>query len=67
MFITTDILDLHVLYNFQSAIGANAKKLLKAQFKKYKLACGDAKQPMTFEKWNASRVRMQEMRKGKNG
>lgn len=48
-------------------LGAKAKKLLKAQFKKYKLACGDAKKPMTFEKWNASRVRMQEMRKEKNG
>ena len=45
-------------------MGAKEKKLLKAEFKKRKLACGDARKPMTFEKWNASRIRMQEMRKG---
>ena len=45
-------------------MGAKEKKILKAEFKKRKLACGDARKPMTFEKWNASRIRMQEMRKG---
>ena len=45
-------------------MGAKEKKLLKAEFKKRKLACGEPRKPMTFEKWNASRIRMQEMRKG---
>lgn len=43
-------------------MGTAEKKLLKAQFKKHKLACGEAKKPMAFEQWNASRLRMESMR-----
>ena len=46
-------------------MGAKEKKLLKAEFKKRKLACGEPRKPMTFEKWNEARIRMQTLR-GKN-
>jgi hypothetical protein len=45
-------------------MGTAEKKLLKAQFKKHKLACGEAKKPMAFEQWNASRLRMEKLRNG---
>ena len=44
-------------------MGANEKKLLKAEFKKRKLACGEAKKPQTFEQWSAAYKRMENMRK----
>ena len=43
-------------------LGASYKKELKAQFKKQKLNCGDARKPLSFEQWVASRNRMEEMR-----
>ena len=45
-------------------MGTAEKKLLKAQFKKYKLACGEPKKPMAFAQWNASRLRMENLRNG---
>jgi putative metallohydrolase (TIGR04338 family) len=43
-------------------MGRDAAKVLKEEFKKQKLACGDARKPMTFEQWKASRDRMEKMR-----
>ena len=49
-------------------LGAEYKKELKVQFKKNKLNCGEARKPMSFENWVASRNRMKEMRnKMENG
>ena len=47
-------------------LGAEYKKELKAQFRKNKLACGEAKQPLSFEKWKEMRQRMENIRNGKN-
>ena len=47
-------------------LGAEYKKELKAQFRKNKLACGEAKQPLSFEKWKEMRQRMEMIRNGKN-
>lgn len=46
-------------------IGAKEKKILKAEFKKSKLACGEPRKPMTFDKWNEARIKMEILR-GKN-
>ena len=45
-------------------MGTHAKKVLKGEFKKRKLACGAPRKPMTFEQWNAARLRMETMRDG---
>ena len=45
-------------------LGADYKKELKAQFKKQKLAFGDAREPMSFEQYRASVIRMEKMRNG---
>lgn len=39
-------------------IGADAKKILKEEFKKRKLACGVARKPMTYTQWKAARERL---------
>ena len=46
-------------------IGRDAARVLKSEFKKRKLACGEARKPMSFEQWNASRIRMEKIRSGK--
>lgn len=43
-------------------MGAEAKKVLKAEFKKRKLAYGDARKPMSFDQWNAARKKMEKIR-----
>tara|TARA_R110000803_G_scaffold40261_6_gene86788 strand:+ start:1130 stop:1828 length:699 start_codon:yes stop_codon:yes gene_type:complete len=43
-------------------MGANEKKILKEEFKKAKLKCGDARKPQTFEVWMESKKRMATMR-----
>jgi hypothetical protein len=43
-------------------MGANEKKILKEEFKKVKLKCGDARKPQTFEVWMESKKRMVAMR-----
>jgi len=43
-------------------MGAKEKKILKAEFKKRKLACGEARKPMTYEQWVSSVRRMEKMR-----
>jgi hypothetical protein len=44
-------------------IGADAKKILKEEFAKRKLACGVARKPLTYTQWKAARERMQGIRK----
>lgn len=39
-------------------LGAEHKKVLKGEFRKSKLACGNARKPMTFEQWKAARARI---------
>ena len=39
-------------------IGADAKKILKEEFKKRKLACGAARKPLTYTQWKAARERL---------
>lgn len=39
-------------------IGADAKKILKEEFKKRKLACGAARKPLTYTQWKAARSRL---------
>jgi hypothetical protein len=43
-------------------LGAEHKKILKEEFKKRKLACGEPRNPLTFEQWKAARDRMEKMR-----
>lgn len=43
-------------------LGAEYKKELKSQFKKNKLACGEAHKPMDYDTWVASVKRMEKMR-----
>lgn len=43
-------------------MGAKEKKLLKAEFKKRKLSCGEARKPMDYDTWLASVKRMEKMR-----
>ena len=43
-------------------MGREAASLLKAEFKKAKLACGEPRKPLTFEQWKAARDRMSKMR-----
>lgn len=43
-------------------MGAAHKKELKAQFKLAKLPCGEARKPMSFENWVATKNRMEKMR-----
>ena len=43
-------------------MGQESVKVLKSEFKKRKLAFGDAKKPMSFENWVAAKERMEEMR-----
>ena len=43
-------------------LGAEHKKVLKQEFKKRKLAYGDAKKPMSFEQWKATKVKLEKMR-----
>ena len=40
----------------------HAKKMLKKEFTKRKLKCGEASKPMTFEKWLESKKRMEKIR-----
>ena len=46
-------------------IGSEAKKTLKAEFKKRKLACGKASKPMNIEQWRFAKQRMENIRNGK--
>ena len=43
-------------------MGSEEKKILKGEFKKAKLKCGDARKPQTFEVWMESKKRMAAMR-----
>ncbi len=43
-------------------IGADAKKILKEEFKKRKLACGVKRKPMTYTQWKAARNKMEKIR-----
>lgn len=43
-------------------MGREAASILKAEFKKAKLACGEPRKPLTFEQWKAARDRMSKMR-----
>ena len=43
-------------------MGAKEKKILKEEFKKKKLACGEPRKPMSYENWVASVRRMEKMR-----
>jgi len=45
-------------------LGAEYKKELKSQFKKRKLAFGEARKPMPFEQWKEMRQRMEKLRNG---
>ena len=46
-------------------MGAKEKKILKDEFRKAKLAVGDARKPQTFEVWMKARERMAAMREAK--
>lgn len=46
-------------------MGRDAASILKAEFKKAKLACGEARKPLTYEQWKAARDRMEMMRERK--
>lgn len=43
-------------------MGSAEKKLLKAEFKKSKLPCGEPRKPMTFPQWKAAKERMEVLR-----
>ena len=43
-------------------MGRHEADLLKAEFKKSKLACGNPRKPMSFEQWVAAKNRMEKMR-----
>lgn len=43
-------------------IGADAKKILKEEFAKRKLACGVARKPLTYTQWKATRKKMEKIR-----
>ena len=43
-------------------LGAKEKKILKEEFKKKKLACGEPRKPMSYENWVASVRRMEKIR-----
>ena len=43
-------------------MGEKEKKILKEEFKKKKLACGEPRKPMSYENWVASVRRMEKMR-----
>ena len=43
-------------------MGADVAKSLKSEFKNSKLSYGDARKPMTFDQWIASKNRMEKMR-----
>lgn len=45
-------------------LGSDCKKALKAEFKKRKLAFGEARKPMGLEQWKASKARMENLRNG---
>lgn len=42
-------------------MGKEAATILKSKFKKMKLACGEPRAPMTYEKWLAARLRAEHM------
>lgn len=44
-------------------MGRREADLLKAEFKKSKLACGNARKPMTFEQWVAAKNKMKKIQK----
>ena len=43
-------------------MGGNEKKILKEEFKRAKLKCGDARKPQSFEVWLVSKKKMEQMR-----
>lgn len=43
-------------------MGANEKKILKNEFKRKGLSFGEARKPMSFDNWLASKQRMEKMR-----
>lgn len=43
-------------------MGTKEKKILKSEFKKHKLSFGNARKPLSFEKWMESKKRMEQMR-----
>ena len=43
-------------------IGTDAAKILKSKFKEKKLACGEQRKPLSFEKWVEAKERMTKMR-----
>jgi hypothetical protein len=42
-------------------MGREAASILKSEFKKNKLACGEPRAPLTYEKWFAARLRAEHM------
>lgn len=42
-------------------MGKEAATILKSKFKKMKLACGEPRAPLTYEKWFAARLRAEHM------
>lgn len=43
-------------------MGAEEKKILKNEFKRKGLACGNARKPLSYDKWIAARDRMEALR-----
>ena len=44
-------------------MGAEEKAILKNEFKRKGLACGNARKPLTYEKWLEAKKRMEKIRK----
>ena len=44
-------------------MGAEEKKILKNEFKRKGLACGNARKPLSYDKWVAAKKRMEKIRK----
>ena len=44
-------------------MGAEEKKILKNEFKRKGLACGNARKPLSFDKWLEAKKRMEKIRK----
>lgn len=44
-------------------MGAEEKAILKNEFKRKGLACGNARKPLTYEKWLEAKKRMEKLRK----
>jgi hypothetical protein len=45
-------------------LGRDAAKILKGEFRKRKLACGEERKPLSYEQWMSARQRMEKIRNG---